>query len=225
MHSPGEFMPETVVIPMAFFEALIEFERPDFRLLANDRVPIVQSLFEAFSKWDIKVDDMEVISTGKISDQGIKFKIPAKQATFFFTASGCRFTRDNTSWQTADETIELLDSGLKTIFSAARVKPAKFRTAVALHIQPKNRPFIDILRKLAPGPMINLDRSEPQTLASVMVWPQLKITIDGSSRVANGIFIKFEHEFAGAVTYQDMAAKLKADENAIFSMLDVAEEV
>jgi len=76
-------MPEIVTTPMSFFEALIEFERPNFNLLSLERVVVVQSLFEAFSKWNIRVDDMEIITTGKPSEQGIKFKIPAELATFF----------------------------------------------------------------------------------------------------------------------------------------------
>jgi hypothetical protein len=217
-------MAEIVTTPMSFFEALIEFERPNFNLLSLERVVVVQSLFEAFSKWNIRVDDMEVITTGKPSEQGIKFKIPAKLASFFFTASACRFTRDNTNWQTAEETIQILDAGLTTVIEAGKVKPATFKTIVALHIQPKNRPFMDILKKVAPHSMIALEQSEPQTLASVVKWPKLKITIDGSGQIANGIFIRYEHEFAATVSYQDMATKLMADENAIFSMLGVVEE-
>ena len=50
------------------------------------------------------------------------------------------------------------------------------------------------------------------------------MTIDGSGQIANGIFIRYEHQFSGTVDYEHMAARLKSDEDAIFAMLGVVEE-
>ena len=155
-------MPDIVTTPISYFEAVIEFERPNFQLLGFDRVAVVQALFDAFLQWGVKIDDLEIVSTGKTSEQGIKFKLPNKQSTFFFNASVCRFTRDNTSWPTAEETIKLLDAGLRIVIDAGHVKPATFKTVVALHIQPKNRPFTEILKKVVPPAMTTLNRAEPR---------------------------------------------------------------
>jgi len=160
-------MPEIVTTPMSYFEALIEYESPN-TLLWLDRASVVQALFDAFAKWNVKVDDVEILTAGKPSEQGIKFRLPEKQASFFFGAAACRFTRDNTSWETAQETIEILDAAVTTLEKMGKVKPATFKTTVALHIQPKTLPVIEILKKMIPAPMATLESTPPQTVASVV---------------------------------------------------------
>jgi hypothetical protein len=185
---------------------------------------VVQALFDAFAKWNAKIDDVDVLTEGKPSEQGIKFRLPEKRASFFFGAAACKFTRDSTSWETAQETIEILDAAVTTLAKVGKVKPATFKTIVALHIQPKTLPFIEILKKIIPAPMAALESAPPQTLASVIKWNKRKVTIDGSVQIANGIFIRYEREFSASVSYEEIAHRLRADEDGIFAMLDVKEE-
>jgi hypothetical protein len=216
-------MPEIVTTPVSYFEALIEYERPNLKLWL-DRATVVQALFEAFSPWNVNVDDVDILTTGKNSEQGIKFRLPEKRVSFFFSPAACRFTRDGTSWETAQETIEILDAAVTTLATTGGIKPARFKAIVALHVQPKNVPFIEILKRIIPAPMAALDGSPTQTMASVLKWDNRKVTVDGSGQIANGIFIRYEREFTAGVSYEEMAHQLRADEDAIFAMLDVKEE-
>jgi hypothetical protein len=216
-------MTEIVTTPMSYFEALIEYERPNVSLWL-DRAGVVQALFDVFAQWNVQVDDVEILNIGKPSDQGIKFRLPEKQVSFFFSPAACRFTRDNTSWETAQETIEILDAAVSTLAEKGGIRAATFKTTVALHIQLKKVPFIEVLRKLIPAPMAALDAAPPHTMASVVKWDKRKVTIDGSGQIANGIFIRYEREFKAGVGYQEIAHQLKADEDGIFAMLDVREE-
>jgi len=87
-------MAELVRIPNSFVELVIAYSRPDIRAF-NDRAIMVQSVFDALSAWSPKLDDIEPLSTGKLSEQGFNFKLPLKQVSFFFGPASCRFTRDN----------------------------------------------------------------------------------------------------------------------------------
>src|ERR1700685_1007885 len=216
-------MPEIVTTPMSYFEVLVEYERPNLKLWL-DRAAVVQALFEAFAKWNVKVDDVDIVSTAKNSEQGIKFRLTEKQVSFFFSPAACRFTRDNTSWETAPETIEILKTAIETLAAKGEIKPATFKTIVALHVQLKSAPFIQVLRKIIPASMAALDSAPAQTTASVLKWDKRKVTIDGSGQIANGIFIRYEREFPASASYEGMAYQLKADEDGIFAMLDVKEE-
>jgi hypothetical protein len=75
-------MPEIVTTPMSYFEALIEYERPSIRLWL-ERSTVIQAIFDAFAPWNIDVDDVDVLTTGKNSEQGIKFRLPEKRVSFF----------------------------------------------------------------------------------------------------------------------------------------------
>jgi hypothetical protein len=86
-------------------------------------------------------------------------------------------------------------------------------------------PFFQLLAPLMPAKLAALEPDQPKTMAVVVKWDKRKMTLDGSSQLANGIFLRFEREFEGSVSYEDMAMRLKADEEEIFNMLGVQEEV
>lgn len=215
-------MPEIVDVPLSFFEVEIEFARPNLRIWL-DRIAIVESVYDALRRWGITVDDVEVIQTGKPSEQGVKFKVPEKRTSFFFSAGLCRFTRDSTSWQTAQETIDLLDSCLKAFSTNAHIELKTFKTAVALHAQPRKKPFFDVLKPLLPKPFEALGSETAKALAIIVKWQDRRVTIDGSAQIANGIFIRYEHDFPATTEYETMAKHLYADEMAIMGLLDIKE--
>jgi len=216
-------MPEIVTTPLSFFEAEIEFDEPNLKIWL-DRIDIVEAVYASLRAWNIKVDDIEVVTTGKPSEQGVKFKIPEKRSSFFFGAAACRFTRDSTNWETAQETIEILDAALKAFKAKSPTKIRAFKTAVALHVQPKTKPFIEIMRPLIPAGMAALESEPSRSVAVVVKWKGRRVTIDGSAQIANGIFIRYEREFDSGTSYEDMARQLYADEAQVFAMLDIREE-
>jgi hypothetical protein len=103
-------MPEQATVPNTYFEVNMDYTGPSAKIWV-ERVLVVQDMFDAFQPWNMSIDDMEVITSGKPSEQGLRFKFPAKAATFFVGLASCKFTRDNTSWETAGETIAILDPG------------------------------------------------------------------------------------------------------------------
>lgn len=216
-------MPELVSIPIAVVEITIEYSRPNLRL-AMDRKDVVEQLFDAFKVWNIKVDDIEVISEGKPSEQGVKFKIPSKRTSFFLGPASCKLVRDDAGWDSAQETIAILDAGLNVVMRSGSVEVGGYKTAIALHIQPKTLRFLDLLRPLCPPKLADLDASPVSGMAAVMKWDQRRVTIDGSAQIANGLFLRFEREFDGNATYSNIAAKLKEDEDQLFELLDVRED-
>jgi hypothetical protein len=216
-------MPQLVTIPIAIFEIVIEFARPNMKLLV-DRAIVVDRLFEAFSLWNVRVDDVEVITEGKPSEQGIKFKIPAKRTSFMFGAGSCRLSRDDADWESSEETIKILDTGYNVITELGGVQAGIIKTAIALHLQPKTVQYIDILKPFAPPQLLGLDPSPLKAAASVVKWEKRRVTVDGSSQLANGLFLRLEREFEGSASYEEIAHQLIADERELFTLLDVEED-
>lgn len=216
-------MPEIVKIPISYFEIEMEYRTPDFKMWL-DRIDVVQAVYSALQPWGVKVDDLEIVSTGLPSEQGIKFKIPQKLSTFFFGPAGCKFTRDGTNWDTAQETIQILDSSLSALLGHSQAEIIKRKTVIALHAQMINAPFIQILSPFIPHQLAALESDKPKTMATVIKWEKRKVTIDGSGQLANGIFIRFEHEFDGTASYDEIARQLWTDEKNIFDVLGIQEE-
>jgi hypothetical protein len=216
-------MPELVTIPIAIFEITVEYTRPNMKLLV-DRAEVVEHLFEAFTPWKIKIDDTEVIQEGKPSEQGVKFKIPAKRTSFMFGAGSCKLTRDDANWESAEDTIKILDMGWRVISELGGVQVASYKTAIAMHLQPKTAQFIDILKPFAPSLLVGLDSSPVRAVAAVVKWEKRRITVDGSGQLANGLFVRLEREIEGSATYEQIAVQLKSDEDELFALLNVQED-
>ena len=216
-------MPEIVTTPISFFEVEMEYASPDLNMWL-DRIKVVQALFDALKPWNITVDDVEILTSGKPSEQGIKFRIPQKLASFFFGPASCKFTRDSTSWETAEETIQILDSAVSALIGQSEAEIVQRKAVFVLHVQPKTLPFFQLLAPLVPAKLAALESSPPKTSATILKWEDRKITIDGSAQLANGLFLRFERDFDGKASYEEMARRLRADEEEIFAILDIQEE-
>jgi len=216
-------MPETITTPLSFFEIEMEYAEPDVKMWL-DRANVVKEVWKALKPWSIVVDDIEIIQTGKPSEQGIKFKIPEKLSSFFFGPAYCKFNRDNTDWSVAEETISIIEAATNALLSQTKAVIAKRKTTIVLHAQPKKLPFLRVLSPLIPPQIAALEKQQPKTMAVIVKWENRKLTLDGSASVANGIFLRFEREFDGSVSYRDMAYQLRADEEQVFAMLGVQEE-
>jgi hypothetical protein len=217
-------MAELVTFPISYFEVEMEYTEPHMKLWL-DRVNAVQAVYAALKPWNVTIDDVDIVTTGKPSEQGIKFKIPQKLSTFFFSASYCKFTRDSTNWAIAEETVRIIDAAVTALRSQIGGVIAKRKTVIVLHIQLKTTPFVQLVAPLMPKQLSALEDGPVKTMASIIVWDKRKITIDGSAQLANGIFLKYEREFDGSVPYADIAFQLKADEDQILTMLGVQEEI
>ncbi len=216
-------MSELISIPMSYFEVIADYEDPNVTLWL-DRAAVVQNIFDALKPWSINVDNVEIVTSGLPSEQGIKFKLPEKRASFFFGPASCRFTKDNPVWASAEETITILDTALSTLIRLSGITIKSQRTLIALHFQPKTKPFFEILKPFVPQQLAALDADPVETMAVVLKWDKRKVTIDGSGQIANGVFLRFEREFNGKTSYEEIANQLKADEDKIFSVLGVEED-
>ena len=69
-----------ITIPISTFDLVISYAKPQIRLMA-DRVAPVQALLDALGEWHPDLDDMEIIATGKITEQGIRIRFAAQKAS------------------------------------------------------------------------------------------------------------------------------------------------
>lgn len=213
-------MPELVTIPVAFFEILIDYERPDVRIWL-ERATIVEHIFEALRPWKIDVDDIEPVTTGKISEQGVNFKIPDKHISFFFGPSYCRLTRDALDWQLAEETIVILNALLAALLKSTRLVLAARKTKIAFHIQPRTAGFMQILSPFIPPQLGTLEDGPPATMAAVVRWPKRKVTLDASATISNALFLQFEREFDATADFLEILRYLSQDEDELFKILGI----
>jgi hypothetical protein len=168
-------MAQPVSIPLSFVELVVRYEHPNV-LAFNDRAAVLQTIFDALHPWSPKLDDVE--------------------PTVF-----CRVRRDNIDWSESEETIVIFEAALTALIKLTGLSQGPKTAAVGVHLQPKTGTFMDILSPFPPPQITGLEQDCPKTMASVVRWQKRKITLDGSSSLANAAFLKFEREFDAAATF------------------------
>jgi hypothetical protein len=219
-NSSGEAMAEPVSIPISNFEISITYVRPVLNLWL-DRAAIVQKMFDVFEPWHLNLDDVEGITTGKPSEQGVKFKLPVQKITFFFGPGGCKFTKESATWTEADETFRVLAAALEVLIRQGGVELGSKATSLALHLQPRAVSFKELLRPFLAPAIAQLENSPAEALAYVVRWAGRRITLDGSAALANGVFIHLERDFDATASFDDVKATVLNDEVTIFRLLNV----
>jgi hypothetical protein len=215
-------MPDAITIPISTFELSIAYEKPEIKLM-TDRVVPVQALFTALGPWAPELDDMEIITAGKLSEQGVKIRISSQKASFFFGTTGCKFTKDAANWADADEILRLITTALGALNETSGVTFGKRTAILSLHLQLKTVSFKDILRTFMSPELLKLDPSPTEAVAIVARWPKHRITLDGSAALANGIFLQTEREFDANTTFEDMKTIIFNDETELLKLLGVEE--
>lgn len=217
-------MRQRIGIPVSDFEYSVEYERPKFDLWL-DRASVVQAVYDALQPWSLSVDDVQVVDVGKPSEQGIIFRLPLKRATFFFGPSSCKFNRSDMEWRFSDDTIEILNVALSALLDVSGLRVALQRCTLALHLQPANLPFIDVLRPLLSQQIASMQGEGLVTMAFVAKWRDRRVVVDGSSEVANGVFLKLERDFPRTASTLDISQKLVEDVQEGLAMLNVEEDL
>lgn len=218
-------MPEKVAIPFSIFDYSSDFVRPVISIWLN-RAGLVQDMFDALAKWGLNsVDNVEGITTGKPSDQGIKIRIPERHLSLFFGPVGCKLSRDAMDWGMVQETAEILQTFLATLQNWQGVQLLNHKTALMLHVQPMTKKFIDILKPFLSEKLEALREGEITSGAAVVKWKDSRITLDSSVVAANALFIKFEQEFEAAASLETIAMALRAAEEKLFQILDIEEDI
>jgi len=215
-------MAHVVTIPISFVELVTAYSRPDIKAF-NDRAIMVQSVFDALSPWSPKLDDIEPLTTGKLSEQGFNFRLPLKQVSFFFGPASCRFARDNADWGMAEETLAILDAGLSAFVEVSHISFGVRTAGIGVHVQPSAGGFMEILAPFVPPQLASMETEPVKTMAAVVKWGKRKITLDGSGAIANAVFLKFEREFESTDALEDIARQLRLDEEQLFRILGVEE--
>jgi hypothetical protein len=217
-------MAELVTIPIAVFEIVTDYERPELALWVDRKVP-VHAIFDALKPWSPNVDDMEARTTGKISEHGVNFKLPNQRVAFFFGPTYCTFIQEAASWQNAAETLKILTALHAALTANTSIVLAARKTSIALHIQPRTLRFNELLRPFLPVQIAALEAGPVRTMAVIAKWDKRRVTLDGSGALANGIFVRLEREFDNTITYDQMAIQLKQDEDQLFQLLGIEEDL
>jgi hypothetical protein len=220
----GARMPELVTIPVSFIEVAIDYENPNTRLV-TDRAAVVQHIFEALLPWNFKIDDIEILNSGRNSEQGAMFRLPHTHVSFFVGPTLCRFSRDAVAWNLADETLSILETVLSALTRSSGVVLGTKRTAIGLHLQPQRVPFMELLRPFVPTQLASLESEPVVTMATIVKWGNRRVTIDGSGTLANGVFLKLEREFMSDIPYTEVARQLFNDEQELLKIVGVEEDL
>ena len=215
-------MPSLIKIPYSTVEYQARFARPVVRLIAG-KAEVIQTVVDALLPFGFKFTNLE--TQGALATHRTIFRMPEKSIVFQYGADGCWFTKENSSWQTAEDDLKVLMAAEAAAVLATGCEIATRTVAVAMHLQLLETPREEILTRFTPSPFLEGLPSDykPVQFAGVVKFSSGTMLFDYSATVANGIFVRFSADFDDKASLHDVMAKVRKDEEFAFSMLGVQE--
>lgn len=215
-------MPEKIVIPFVSADYTAQFRRPAVKLLALDRIAVIQAIVDAWEPWGFQLNNMEVRSQGNFTEQGAHFTLPDKAASLFVGPTECRFHKERAYWGDIEETLQILDAARSAVLEATKVEIAKQTVVIGLHLQLTTRGNKAVLRSLLSPTLGQLnDDNEPTAYAAIVGWENKHLLLDTSAAYANGLFMRLSIVSDGNLSLDELVNNLHKEEMRIFRMLDV----
>ncbi len=217
-------MPDLIKIPSAAAEIQARFERPCIGFIGADRPRVVEAIVSALLPFNFHLPNTEVVTTGSLADHKVIFKIPERGINFQFGAEEYRFTKEGSTWETAEDDTEVFLAGEHALLEGNSVKVTRCTVIVAVHLQLLTRPRDEVLAPFFPEPFrVLLTQSKAESFGAHLKWTTGDVLLDFSAVFANGIFLRFSSQFEGHPPVSEILTKVRSDGEAIFAILGVQE--
>ena len=218
-------MAELVKIPFSNAEFQALFERPYIAFIGRDWPRAFEEVFTALSAFNFLLANAEIINTGKPVDHKAIFRLPERGISFQFGAEGYRFSKEFSSWATAEDDGQILLAAQRALMDGSRAKVASCIATVGTHIQPLNKSREEILAPFIPEPFkILMGQRQTRSYATHVLFADGDAVIDFSVGFANGIFLRFSSRFSGHPPFSEILAKVRNDQDALFGILGIEED-
>ena len=218
-------MAELVKIPFSSTEFQAIFERPHIAFIGRDWARVFEEVFTALSAFNLLLTNTEIVNTGKLADHKAIFRLPERRISFQFGAEGYRFSKEWSSWATAEEDGQILLAAERALMERGTAKVASCSVTVRVHIQPLNKSREEILAPFIPEPFkVLMDKRQTREYSAAVRFADGDALIDFSLAFANGIFLQFLSSFNGHPPLPEILAKVSDDQAALFGILDIEEE-
>ncbi len=215
-------MAELVKITSSTAEFTGRFDRPYVGLIADDRAPVFEEVIEALLAFKFRLANAEVISVGPLTDHKVIFRNPEKGVTFQFGAEEYTYSNDQSSWNNAEEDLQVLVAAEDALLKASGAKVGSCLVRLFLHMQPIAKTREQILESFVPTPFEALVRQrQALSFGSHLRLIDGDLLLDFSNVVANGIFLRLTSEFINKPPLADILAKVRGDQKTVFGILDI----
>ena len=217
-------MSELVKIPIASAEYLARFDRPYIGLLTDARPKVFEAVVDALLPFNFRLANTEIVTVGNPAEHKVIFRLPDRAIAFEFGAEQYRFTKDQSSWVTASDDVQVLRAAQRALLDGSGAKIALSTVTIAMHMQPLVKPREQILAPFLPEPFKNLmAERKVQTFGNHLKWADGDVLLDFSLALANGIFVRLSSQFQGQPPLEEMLTKIRNDEKTLFGILGVEE--
>lgn len=215
-----------VKIPLASAEYCARLQQPHIGMLSPDLASIFRAVFDSLLPFNLQLANIDVVTAGPLPDRKVTFKIPERGIAFQIGPEDYRFTKEGSSWQTAEQDVSVLLAAETAFLHATGAQLKSCQATIAMHLQPLGKTRDEILAPFVPEPFKSfLSTTQAQSVGSHLRWMNGEVLIDFSLVVANGIFMRMTSQFEGHPPLTDVLKKVRADEETLFELLGVQEDL
>jgi len=217
-------MAELVNIPAASADIVARFDRPYIGLLAGDKIRVFEALLTALLPFNFRLANTEIVTTGKPAEERVVFKIPERGITFQFGPEEYRFTKDGAAWSTAEEDAKVWSAAETALLTHSGAKVAACTATLAMHLVLLSKTRDEVIAPFIAAPYKQFTDQQPKAFGSHIRFADgREVLFDHSLAYANGIFVRISAELEGNPPIIEILAKMQAEQQRVFQMLDVQE--
>ena len=180
-------------------------------ILNNQRlVPIVQPLYEALKKLNIRPQDVKYKNPAAANDASVVFELAFGRIVLNLSHSGFTLSVQNADWSQADMLTQLVESCWKAV-ETANIKASRHELQIAMTFTPEGKSQTEITKSFAaPWQLRSTDKLE---MCGVILYTDKRtVVLDRAAADPKAIFAKISHQFEGTTSFAEMTKQLNGDE-------------
>jgi len=186
---------------------------------------LIEDLFRVLKPYGFSIDGIETRSREKISDCVVEFRRTPPLTSLKVSPGKFTVTADDLDWSTKDKFIEGMNAALQTVLNREHAELESQQIVLAMHVQPQDKPRMDITAPLLSDTAYSLLAGEPEFQGMVLTRKGVSVVIDASLVHSNGLFMRFVRQHKSTAALAEIADQLYADEAHVFEVLGLDGEL
>jgi hypothetical protein len=208
-----------VQIPYAVIEYTAVFKRPILEAWA-DSASLIAAILDSLAPFGFTIDGVEQkVQHEKVSEHAFVFRRGSGGLTFALHLGKVVINAENLDWSEAEQFITGARAGIGAILERAKAQIQSQVLVLLMHLQLKVRERQEVTAPLLSKAGLGLLEGDLKLAGVILQRGKATIVVDASAGFANGLFVKVTREHAGDVTFEQIAAILRADEIRLFETL------
>lgn len=205
-------------IPVGFFEYRTTFKEPIFSTWSEGKSTLVKEMYKVLLPWGVDLEKISWNATPRnLKEAQVTFAVPNLSVLVNVGIGGVTIIANNADWSQASALSALFQAVVDGVTKIGNTHIESHQTVLGFHLKPGPKPFRDVMSQFIDAKA--LGEEDAAMLGVGLYSSDHSLIIDNSALVPDGVFVKITRVFPSAIRFEEMAAILSKEEEALLHRL------